>query len=230
MTGFPDFGVSDCREGCRRPFGDRFFWSFYSLWIAKLQELFIEFQELFVKSQELFVDHLSRPQPKKGYLQTFHRPRENTLCQVLPGQVRVDRLTRKPNFWTPNRKSWTFCRLRDFGHSICFFGRYSADIDCRSVLKIPEKTRRTNFQTWQKADWVWRSFFLICVEFTRRFSKNCKWVFSNRSTYHILDLAFSGLSWVSSWFWFVIWDLETVEKAAKINNRSTPFQTVLIYV
>ena len=40
----------------------------------KFQELFIiKSQELFVKSQELFVDHLSGPQPKKGYLQTFHR-------------------------------------------------------------------------------------------------------------------------------------------------------------
>ena len=199
--------------------------------MAKLQELFIKFQELFVKSQELFVDHLSRPQPKKGYLQTFHRPspRENTLCQVLPGQVRVDRLARKPNFRTPNRKSWTFCRLRDFGHSICFFGHFSADIDCRSVLKIQKKLDWPTAKP-DRRPIGFEDHFFICAEFTRRFSKICKWVFSNRSTYHILDLAFSGLSWVSSWFWFLIWDLETVEKAAKINNRSTPFQTVLSYL
>ena len=98
--------VSDCREGGRRPFGDRFFGVSIRYELAKMRRLFIKSQELCVKFQELFVDNLSGTQPKKGYLQTFHRPKKkNALCQALPGQVRVDRLTRKPYFRTPNRKS-----------------------------------------------------------------------------------------------------------------------------
>ena len=145
VTGVPDFvyGFGLPRRGSS-PFRRQVFWSFYSLWMAKMRGLFIKSQELCVKFQELFVDNLSGTQPKISANIPPSKKKKNALCQALPGQVRVDRLTRKPYFRTPNRKSWTFCRLRDFGHSMrffCFLGRYSADIGCRNVLKVQQKNK-----------------------------------------------------------------------------------------
>ena len=94
--------------------------------MAKFQELFLKFQELFVKYQELFVDHLSGPRPAQERISANIPPSllEQALCQVLPGQVRVDRLTRKTQlsdtepeimdllqtegFWAFNLFPWSF--------------------------------------------------------------------------------------------------------------------------
>ena len=57
-----------------------------------------------------------------------------------------------------------FCRLRDFGHLICFFGRYSEDIDCRSAPNIPKTLDSPTAKPERRLIGV-EDLFLICVEF-----------------------------------------------------------------